>query len=164
MTPRRPESKLCTVDDLLGRHARPRNHRLVFTNGCFDLLHRGHVTYLARARELGDVLVVGVNSDASVRRLKGPGRPVNREEDRAYVLAGLESVDHVVVFGEDTPQSLICLLLPDVLVKGGDYRVEDVVGAPEVEAAGGCTVLISFVDGQSTTSMLQRSQATDTVG
>ncbi|HEU4454205.1 MAG TPA: adenylyltransferase/cytidyltransferase family protein, partial [Longimicrobium sp.] len=120
------------------------------------VLHRGHVEYLAMARALGDLLVVGLNADDSVRRLKGPTRPVNPEDDRAYVLAGLASVDYVTVFGEDTPRDLIAALLPDVLVKGGDYRKEDIVGAAEVEAAGGRVVVAPLVPGRSTTSILQR--------
>jgi rfaE bifunctional protein nucleotidyltransferase chain/domain len=138
------------------RFGRPRDFRLVFTNGCFDLLHRGHVEYLARARELGDALVVGLNSDASVRRLKGPERPINSEIDRAIVLAALEVVDGVVIFGEDTPIELIRTLLPDVLVKGGDYTEAGIVGAPEVRAAGGEVVIAPLVPGRSTTALVQK--------
>lgn len=129
----------------------------MFTNGCFDILHRGHVSYLAAARELGDVLVVGLNTDASVRRLKGPSRPVNEAEDRAFVLAGLEAVDHVVFFEQDTPERLIQMLLPDVLVKGGDYRADQVAGAEAVAAAGGKTLILPLVSGRSTTAILERS-------
>lgn len=142
---------------LLERYGRPREGRLVFTNGCFDLLHRGHVAYLQAARALGDALVVGVNTDASVRRLdKGTGRPLVAEEDRAYVLAALACVDAVTLFDEDTPLELLTALLPDVLVKGGDYAPHQVVGRGVVEAAGGEVVLIPFVEGYSTTRLLER--------
>ncbi len=130
--------------------------RVVFTNGCFDLLHPGHVTYLEAARDLGDLLVVGLNSDASVRRLKGPARPVLPQADRATVLAGLRSVDYVTVFDEDTPLRLIEALLPDVLVKGGDWAVERIVGREAVEAAGGRVATIPFVEGKSTTGIVER--------
>jgi len=153
----RPEDKVFTADELVARFGRPRRGRLVFTNGCFDLLHRGHVGYLTEARALGDELVVGVNTDASFRRLgKGPRRPVVPEQDRAYLLAALDSVDGVCLFDEDTPRALISRLLPDVLVKGGDYRLADVVGRAEVEKAGGSVVLIPFVEGYSTTDLIRR--------
>jgi rfaE bifunctional protein nucleotidyltransferase chain/domain len=132
--------------------------RLVFTNGCFDLLHRGHVEYLAAARRLGDALVVGVNDDDSVRRLKGPGRPLVGAVDRALVLAALAAVDRVVLFAEDTPAELIGSLLPDVLVKGGDYALESVVGREVVEAAGGEVHLIPFRPGYSTSALLARAR------
>jgi D-beta-D-heptose 7-phosphate kinase/D-beta-D-heptose 1-phosphate adenosyltransferase len=129
----------------------------VFTNGCFDLLHPGHVHYLAAARSLGDALVVGVNTDASVRRLEKQGsRPIVAEADRALVLAALESVDAVCLFDEDTPRELIASLRPDILVKGGDYAAADVVGRREVEATGGEVVIIPFVAGHSTTDLLNR--------
>ena len=143
---------------LLARFGRPRDSRIVFTNGCFDILHRGHVEYLRAARELGDLLIVGVNSDASVRRLKGAGRPVVGEDDRCHVLAALRAVDAVTIFDEDTPRELIAALLPDVLVKGGDYRAEDVAGKAEVEAAGGRVIILPFLAGRSTSSILQRAQ------
>ncbi|HEX6747864.1 MAG TPA: D-glycero-beta-D-manno-heptose 1-phosphate adenylyltransferase [Longimicrobium sp.] len=152
-----PAAKVLTRDALLARLRRPRSERVVFTNGVFDVLHRGHVDYLARARALGDLLVVGVNTDASVRRLgKGSDRPVNPQDDRAYVLAGLAAVDYVTLFDEDTPRELISALLPDVLVKGGDYTRDTIVGADEVEAAGGRVETITLVPGRSTTSILQR--------
>ncbi len=151
-----PASKILSADAFLRRWAPPRNERLVFTNGCFDLLHPGHVAYLAEARALGDALVVGLNSDASVRRLKGEGRPLMGVEDRAAVLAGLAAVDGICVFDEDTPKALIAALLPDVLVKGGDYRVEEVVGREEVEAAGGELVILPFRNGYSTTDIIER--------
>jgi D-beta-D-heptose 7-phosphate kinase/D-beta-D-heptose 1-phosphate adenosyltransferase len=149
--------KIVDRGTLAARLVRPRNERVVFTNGCFDVLHRGHVEYLEAAREMGDLLVVGLNTDDSVRRLKGPSRPVNPEDDRAYVLAGLAAVDYVTFFAEDTPRDLIVALLPDVLVKGGDYRKEDIVGGAEVEAAGGEVVVAPLVPGRSTTAILQRA-------
>ncbi|HEX8213691.1 MAG TPA: D-glycero-beta-D-manno-heptose 1-phosphate adenylyltransferase [Longimicrobium sp.] len=151
------EAKIVGREELVARLGRPRRERVVFTNGCFDVLHRGHVEYLESARGLGDLLVVGLNTDDSVRRLKGPSRPVNPEDDRAYVLAGLAAVDYVTFFAEDTPRDLIVALLPDVLVKGGDYRKEDIVGGAEVEAAGGEVVVAPLVPGRSTTAILQRA-------
>ena len=160
-TASRLADKIVSPEELLARFGRPRAGKVVFTNGVFDILHRGHVEYLDFARQLGDALVVGLNTDASVRRLKGPTRPVNREEDRALVLAALAAVDAVVLFGEDTPQRLIGALLPDVLVKGADYRAEDVVGATEVTAAGGRVVLAPLVAGRSTSTILQRAREGD---
>ncbi|HZS62344.1 MAG TPA: D-glycero-beta-D-manno-heptose 1-phosphate adenylyltransferase [Gemmatimonadaceae bacterium] len=129
----------------------------MFTNGVFDLLHPGHVDLLTTARGFGDALIVGVNSDASVRRLnKGPDRPVRTQADRAYVLAALEAVDLVVVFDEDTPLEIVQALEPDVLVKGGDYREETIVGAKEVRARGGDVKVVPLVQGQSTTSIVDR--------
>jgi D-beta-D-heptose 7-phosphate kinase / D-beta-D-heptose 1-phosphate adenosyltransferase len=157
----RPDSRILDRGPLLERFGRPRAGRLVFTNGCFDLLHRGHVEYLFAARELGDALVVGVNTDASVRRLKGEGRPVVGLDDRLFVLAGLACVDAVTPFGEDTPRDLIAALLPDVLVKGGDYEADAVVGAREVRAAGGEVRILPFVGGRSTTGIIQRLRDSD---
>ena len=128
---------------------------LVFTNGCFDILHRGHADYLAFARSQGDALVVGLNSDASVRRAKGPTRPVNPEQDRAYVLGSLRAVDFVVIFDEDEPRDLIAQILPDVLVKGKDWA-HYVSGRDIVEANGGRVVLAEMVEGRSTTSTIER--------
>jgi len=133
--------------------------RVVFTNGVFDLLHPGHVDVLVGARGCGDVLVVGVNSDASVRRLKGEGRPIRSEGERAYVLASLECVDAVTVFDQDTPLELVQTLQPDVIVKGGDYSPETVVGAREVQARGGRVVIIPLTPGHSTTSTIERLRA-----
>ncbi len=130
--------------------------RVVFTNGCFDLLHAGHVRYLNQARSLGDILVVGLNSDASVRRLKGPGRPVTPEAERGEILAALSAVDAVAVFGEDTPLSLIRAALPDVLVKGGDWALDAIVGRELVEGRGGRVVTIPVVPGRSTSGLLDR--------
>jgi len=152
--PVNPEGKIFDRDALIARWARPRSVRVVFTNGVFDLLHRGHVQYLYHARRLGDMLVVGINTDASARRLKGPTRPINNQEDRAYVLAGLGCVDAITLFDEDTPKELIAALLPDVLVKGGDYTVDRVVGRDEVEASGGAVIILPFVTGQSTTGIV----------
>jgi D-beta-D-heptose 7-phosphate kinase/D-beta-D-heptose 1-phosphate adenosyltransferase len=131
---------------------------LVFTNGCFDILHRGHADYLAFARSQGDALVVGLNSDASVRRAKGPTRPVNPEQDRAYVLGSLRAVDFVVIFDEDEPRNLISQILPDVLVKGKDWA-HYVSGRDIVEANGGRVVLAEMVEGRSTTSTIERMRA-----
>ena len=158
-SPRSPEDKVLGRTELVRRFGRPRGQRLVFTNGCFDLLHRGHASYLHAARRLGDVLVVGVNTDASVRRLgKGPGRPLMGEADRAFLLASLECVDAVTLFDEDTPLELIVQLGPDVLVKGGDYRPDTVVGRETVEGAGGMTVILPYAAGYSTTALLKRAK------
>ena len=130
--------------------------KIVFTNGCFDILHKGHVTYLRRARKLGNYLVVGLNSDASVRKIKGAGRPVNNERDRARVLSELRCVDRVILFHEDTPEKLIHKIRPDVLVKGGDWKKKNVIGASFVESYGGCVRLVPFVKGFSTTGLLRK--------
>jgi rfaE bifunctional protein nucleotidyltransferase chain/domain len=151
-----PAGKVLLWDEAVRQFGRPRQERVVFTNGCFDILHRGHVEYLASARSLGDRLVVGLNGDGSVRRLKGEGRPVNPFEDRAVVLAALEAVDAVIRFDEDTPQRLIQAILPDVLVKGGDYRAEEIVGAREVVAAGGEVVVAPLIPGRSTSGIIDR--------
>lgn len=132
------------------------NKKIVFTNGCFDILHVGHKRYLQQAAALGDILIVGVNSDASVRRLKGPSRPINPEQDRAEMLCAMGFIDYVVIFDEDTPYELIKNIQPDVLVKGGDYKPEEVVGRDIVEARGGKLVLISFVEGKSTTNIIKK--------
>ena len=140
--------------DRIVKRCRKNNQRIVFTNGCFDILHVGHVKYLQKAKSFGDVLIVGLNSDASVSRLKGPTRPVNGESDRAYILAALEAVDYVVPFHEDTPHDLIKMVAPDVLVKGGDYEGKTVVGT---EFAGELK-LVDFVDGKSTTGTIEKIQ------
>lgn len=132
------------------------NGRLVFTNGVFDLLHPGHIDLLVSARERGDALVVGLNTDESVRRLKGPTRPVRRESERAYVLAAVESVDAVVLFTEDTPLELVLVLRPDVIAKGGDYSMDSIVGAREVVEWGGEAVVIPLTAGQSTSSIIEK--------
>ncbi len=131
---------------------------IVFTNGCFDLLHPGHIDYLAKARALGDVFIIGLNDDDSIHRLKGPGRPINPLADRAIMLAALKSVDLVVPFSEDTPLKLISALMPDILVKGGDYEPDDIVGAREVRQGGGTVIVMPFVDGHSSTSLIKRIQ------
>jgi D-beta-D-heptose 7-phosphate kinase/D-beta-D-heptose 1-phosphate adenosyltransferase len=145
-------------DDLLRARARWKaaGRRVVFTNGCFDLLHPGHVALLEQARRFGDVLVVGVNSDASVTRLKGPGRPVVPASERVEALRALEAVARVVVYDEDTPRELIAALLPDVLVKGADWAEDRIVGRAEVEAAGGRVERVDLVPGRSTTAVLER--------
>jgi rfaE bifunctional protein nucleotidyltransferase chain/domain len=158
--PVHPAEKVLSRDELLHRFGRPRCGTIVFTNGVFDILHRGHVEYLYAARAMGDALVVAVNTDDSVRRLgKGADRPLNPAEDRALVLAGLGCVDAVTTFGEDTPRELIAALLPDVLVKGGDYTVDAIAGADEVRAAGGRVEVIPLVPGRSTTAILQRARS-----
>ena len=134
---------------------------VVFTNGCFDILHAGHVRYLTEAKKLGDVLVVGLNSDESVRKLKGAGRPVNPEEDRAEVLAGLRAVDHVVVFAEDTAEEMVRQLQPDVYVKGGDYSLERLPESAIVASYGGRTVLVPMVEGRSTSNVIRKLQQQD---
>ncbi|ADG72612.1 D-glycero-beta-D-manno-heptose 1-phosphate adenylyltransferase [Brachyspira murdochii] len=131
---------------------RKENKKIVFTNGCFDILHRGHVQYLQKARELGDLLVLGLNSDNSVKRLKGNDRPINNETDRAIVLSALECINYISIFDEDTPLELIKIVKPDILVKGGDYKIEDVVGREFSKE----TVLIDFVDGYSTTNIIKK--------
>jgi D-beta-D-heptose 7-phosphate kinase/D-beta-D-heptose 1-phosphate adenosyltransferase len=135
---------------------RQQRRRLVFTNGCFDLLHRGHVAYLNQAKTLGDVLIVAVNADASVRRLKGPGRPLNTLEDRMAVLAALSCIDHLVAFEDDSPAELLRIIRPDLLVKGGDYRRDGVPEGPLVEALGGRVEILPYLPNQSTTAMIQR--------
>lgn len=146
-----PLDKAIEVVDELKR----RGKRVVFTNGCFDLLHPGHTRYLAEARKLGDALIVAVNSDRSVRALKGPGRPIMPEVERAEILAALECVDYVTVFDDLTPQAVITRMLPQVLVKGGDWGPTEIVGRAEVEAAGGKVVSIPLVPGFSTSAIIQ---------
>ena len=148
--------RVLSREDLLRRHGRPREERLVFTNGVFDLFHAGHLSSLETARAFGDRLVVGVNSDASARRLKGPDRPFQTEADRAYLVAGLRCVDAVTIFDEDTPEALIRALLPDVLVKGADYEGREVVGEDAVRAAGGEVRLVGLEEGRSTTELAAR--------
>jgi D-beta-D-heptose 7-phosphate kinase/D-beta-D-heptose 1-phosphate adenosyltransferase len=156
----RPEAgKRFDTEILIGEVGRRRQagQKVVFTNGCFDLLHVGHVRLLREAAALGDFLVVGINSDASVRKLKGPTRPINREEDRAELLAALECVDAVTVFDAETPLALIEAIAPDVLVKGGDYRADQVVGRAEVEATGGRLVLVPLAEGHSSSGLLRKA-------
>jgi rfaE bifunctional protein nucleotidyltransferase chain/domain len=152
---RDPKTKVMSWEALsLWRATQP--GRVVFTNGVFDLLHPGHIDVLYGARQAGDALIVGVNSDDSVRRLKGPERPIRQAEDRAYVLAALEVVDAVAIFEQDTPLELINTVRPDVIVKGGDYTPETIVGAQEVRAWGGEVIVIPLTPNQSTTSIIQK--------
>ena len=152
------KDKIITPDQMLAERERLRaaGKRLVFTNGVFDLLHVGHVRYLSQARALGDALVVAINSDRSVRELKGPERPVFDQDERAEILAALRDVNYVVVFDDISPREAIKKLLPDVLVKGGDYQLDEIHGREEVEAAGGEVISLPFVPGSSTTSLLER--------
>lgn len=138
------------------RKLRRQKKKVVFTNGTFDILHRGHVEYLAKAKALGDVLIVGLNTDASIRRIKGPKRPINTNRDRAAVLAALEAVDYICFFAEDTPQRLIASLVPDVLVKGADWKVDAIVGKDIVEKHGGTVKTIRLTPGRSTTNVIRR--------
>lgn len=135
------------------------NKKIVFTNGCFDLLHIGHVTYLDQAAALGDVLIVGINSDESVKKLKGPTRPIQSEMDRASILAALKSVDHTVIFTEETPYELIKIIKPDILVKGGDWKPEQIVGSDIVSSYGGEVKSLLFLDGKSTTNIIEKSKS-----
>lgn len=145
-------------EKMLGERQRLRaaGKRLVFTNGVFDLLHVGHVRYLAQARTLGDALVVAINSDRTVRELKGPDRPIFDEAERAEILAALRAVDYVTIFDDVSPRTLIATLLPDVLVKGGDYQLDEIHGREEVKAAGGNVISLPFVEGASTTTLIER--------
>src|SRR5258707_6629716 len=154
--------KILSKDELLAERARLRDagRKLVFTNGVFDILHVGHVRYLEDALSLGDALVVAINSDASVRALKGAGRPLIKEGERAEILAALGSVNYVSVFDDESPRSLIADLLPDVLVKAGDYSLDEIHGREEVEAAGGRVVSLPFVEGVSTSDIIERMKET----
>ena len=144
-------------EDLISSFRKGHKGRIiVFTNGCFDILHVGHVRYLQEAAQLGDILIIGLNSDASVKRLKGSDRPINNELERAEVLCALGFVDYVAIFDEDTPLELIQKVEPDILVKGGDYKPEEVVGKEFVEARGGRLVLVPFVEGKSTSSIIEK--------
>lgn len=151
-------SKVKSYKDFLEarREAALSGLKVVFTNGCFDIVHPGHIAYLKQAKSLGDRLYVAINSDASVKRLKGALRPILSESERADVIAGLESVDCVTIFDDDTPQRLISELLPDVLVKGGDWRLDQIVGRDEVEAAGGKVYSLPYLQGSSTTDIIDR--------
>ena len=151
-------AKILSVGEMMKERERLRaeGKRLVFTNGCFDILHVGHVRYLQAARGLGDLLLVAINSDRAVRELKGEGRPVMNQDERAEMLAALGAVDYVTVFDELSPRKLIAELLPDVLVKGGDYALDEIHGREEVEAAGGRVVSLPFVEGASTSGIIER--------
>ncbi|PYV90160.1 MAG: D-glycero-beta-D-manno-heptose 1-phosphate adenylyltransferase [Acidobacteria bacterium] len=150
--------KVLPLEDLLERvgELRQRRKKIVFTNGCFDILHPGHVSYLQKARQLGDTLIVGINSDRSVRELKGELRPILTQEERCQLLSGLESVNFITIFNESTPRELIRTLLPDVLVKGGDWGVEEIVGREAVETAGGRVVSLPFEIGHSSSGIIER--------
>jgi D-glycero-beta-D-manno-heptose 1-phosphate adenylyltransferase len=137
---------------------RNQNKKIVFTNGCFDLLHIGHITYLEEAKKLGDILIVGINTDASVQKLKGPTRPIQNEDDRSAILAALKAVDHTILFGEETPLELIKKIKPDVLVKGGDWKIEQIVGSDFVISNGGIVKSLNFINGKSTTAIIERSK------
>lgn len=152
--------KTITLDEailMFGPAFRSEN-KIVFTNGCFDVLHRGHIYLLSRARELGDLLIVGLNSDASVTKLKGPDRPVNSQESRAEVLGALAFVDYIIVFEDDTPLDMIITLEPDILAKGGDYTMEEIVGHQEVSSRGGQVVSIPLLEGYSSSSIIDRKK------
>ena len=150
------EQKIVSRDYFREHALKLHQQKIVFTNGCFDVLHFGHVHYLLEARKLGDILVIGLNSDDSVRRLKGPSRPINSEKERAFVLAALACVDYVTLFEEDTPEELIKVVKPDVLVKGGDYALDQIVGADFVKANGGRVTTIPFVEGFSSTQIIEQ--------
>ena len=151
------QTKLITLPTLCRHAARARatGKTIVFTNGCFDILHAGHVIYLQKARACGDILIVGLNSDISVRRIKGPGRPINNQRDRACVLTALACVDYVTIFNDPTPQALISTIRPDVLVKGADWKVVDIVGGDLVASYGGTIKRIPLVKGRSTTGVIR---------
>ena len=151
-------TKIVTIEALIRESERLRREgkRLVFTNGCFDLLHPGHVRYLRQARSLGDALVVALNSDRSVRALKGEGRPILNQQERAEVIAALEAVDYVTIFDEETPRELIAAVFPNVLVKGGDWALDEIIGREEVEAAGGQVLSLPYIEGSSTTDIIVR--------
>lgn len=154
----KPSSKIKT-NEALGKivsRLKAGGEKIVFTNGCFDIIHAGHVEYLSRAKRLGGALIIGLNSDKSVRRLKGRRRPINRERDRAIVLASLGFVDYVTIFNEDTPKRLIEFLKPDLLVKGGDWKTDDIAGGDFVLSRGGRVISLPFVKGYSTTSLIKR--------
>jgi len=154
----RQPTSLQQAKELVGQWKK-QGKRIVFTNGCFDLLHPGHIDYLDRAAKLGDILIVGLNDDDSIRRLKGESRPINPLQERAVMLAALRSVDLVIPFSEDTPLNLITSLIPDILVKGGDYEPDNIVGAKEVRQHGGKVIVMPFIDGHSSTKLIQRIQS-----
>ena len=156
-------SRVLSLHEAILRFGREKRNgrRVVFTNGCFDLVHPGHIETLEKARELGDVLIVGVNSDRSVREMKGPGRPIVPQQERAEVLSALECVDAVVIFDEPTPREIVSALLPDVLVKGGDWASDRIIGREEVEGAGGRVVRAPVVAGYSTSAMVKKIQELD---
>ncbi len=138
---------------------RSENKKIIFTNGCFDLLHIGHVTYLEEAKKLGDILIVGINTDDSVKKLKGPSRPIQNENDRCRILAALKAVDHTILFSEETPLNLIKSIKPDVLVKGGDWKTEQIIGSDFVISNGGMVKSLGFVGNKSTTAIIEKSKS-----
>lgn len=151
------QNKLAEICEELRRQGR----KIVFTNGCFDILHSGHVLYLEEAKSCGDILILGLNSDSSVKRLKGDSRPINHQSDRAIVLSALESVDYITIFEEDTPYNLIHLLKPDVLVKGGDWKPDSIVGSDLVLERGGRVLSLGFSEGKSSSSIIRRLNKED---
>jgi len=154
----KPKSKLVSQEKLaaLCRRLRQQGRKIVFTNGVFDILHMGHITYLSKAKSLGDILIIGLNTDASVRKIKGPKRPINKQSDRAGVLSALEVVDYIVYFAEETPARIICQVRPDVLVKGADYKISEIVGADFVKSYGGIVKRVKLLPGRSTSRIVSR--------
>ena len=152
--------KRSQISSILKKH-RKNNETIVFTNGVFDILHRGHVEYLAKAKKLGDVLIVGLNSDSSVKRLKGEGRPLQKQNDRAVILLAIEAVNYVIFFSEETPDKLIKQVKPDILVKGADYKISEIVGADFVKSYGGKVKRITLTRGRSTSSIILNSRQTN---
>ena len=150
--------KLITIDDFksLKQQGVFKNKKIVFTNGCFDILHSGHVLYLEEAASLGDILIIGLNSDCSVRRIKGSNRPINQERDRAIVLSSLSVIDYIIIFTEDTPYNLINIIVPDILVKGGDWEIKNIVGADIVLKNGGKVKSLIFQEGKSTSNIIEK--------
>jgi D-beta-D-heptose 7-phosphate kinase/D-beta-D-heptose 1-phosphate adenosyltransferase len=150
--------KIVSIDEYMHLKHTLTNKKIVFTNGCFDIIHSGHVLYLDEAKSLGDILVLGLNSDASIKRLKGENRPVNTLQDRAIVLAGLSCIDYIISFNEDTPIQLIKNIMPDVLVKGGDWQPEQIVGSDVVIKNGGEVKSLQFIEGKSTTGIIEKAK------
>ncbi|HPY96465.1 MAG TPA: D-glycero-beta-D-manno-heptose 1-phosphate adenylyltransferase [Candidatus Cloacimonadota bacterium] len=150
------KEKIKSLEELVQLRHTFSNQKVVFTNGCFDIIHAGHVLYLEEAKKCGDILILGLNSDASVKRLKGNSRPINNQTDRAIVLAGLSSVDYVVIFDQDDPYDLISAIQPDVLVKGGDWKIEQIIGSDIVKRRGGEVLSLSFIEGKSTTKIIDK--------
>lgn len=152
------KDKIINLDSLtkIRKIYQTQNKKVVFTNGCFDILHSGHVLYLEEAKNCGDILILALNSDESVKRLKGPTRPINSQQDRAIVLAGLSSIDHIVVFDEDTPYNVIKSIIPDILVKGGDWTIDQIIGSDIVKENGGEVISLSFQEGKSTTGIIRK--------
>lgn len=152
------ENKIIERQDIkpIVNRLKEENRKIVFTNGCFDLLHSGHIILLEKARSYGDLLILGINTDSSVRRLKGATRPINDQYERARVLAGLEAVSYVTFFAEDTPAKIISEIIPDILVKGGDYEIDEIVGRETVEKNSGEVIVVPLVEGRSTTSIINK--------